>query len=118
MANKRKEAVIGMRQKYKIKVDGVSDKDIPEPIETFERMQQVYGWSEGFMRRLRENECVHPTPVQIQGIPAIMARKSAVVLAETGSGKSLAFIAPLLHMIKHGDGLKAVVLSPTRELTI
>ncbi len=41
-----------------------------------------------------------------------------MVLAETGSGKSLAFIAPLLHMIKHGDGLKAIVLSPTRELTI
>jgi superfamily II DNA/RNA helicase len=40
------------------------------------------------------------------------------VLAETGSGKSLAFITPLLHMIKRGDGLKAIVLSPTRELTI
>ncbi len=46
------------------------------------------------------------------------SKKSSVILAETGSGKSLAFIAPLLHMIKHGDGLKAIVLSPTRELTI
>lgn len=51
-------------------------------------------------------------------IPVLFARKSAVILAETGSGKSLAFIAPLLHMLKNGDGLKAVVLSPTRELTI
>lgn len=40
------------------------------------------------------------------------------MLAETGSGKSLAFITPLLHLIKHGQGLKAIVLSPTRELTI
>jgi superfamily II DNA/RNA helicase len=39
-------------------------------------------------------------------------------LAETGSGKSLAFIAPLLHILKNGDGLKAIVVSPTRELTI
>lgn len=70
------------------------------------------------MRRLKENECIKPTPVQIQAIPALFAKKSSVVLAETGSGKSLAFIAPLLHMIKHGDCLKAVVLSPTRELTI
>ncbi len=95
-----------------------NESDVPEPIETFERMQKTYGWSEGFMKRLKENECYNPTPVQIQTIPVIFAKKSAVVLAETGSGKSLAFIAPLLHMIKHGDGLKAVVLSPTRELTI
>ena len=38
--------------------------------------------------------------------------------AETGSGKSLAFIVPLLEMIKRGGGLKALVLAPTRELTI
>jgi superfamily II DNA/RNA helicase len=48
----------------------------------------------------------------------MFARKSAVVLAETGSGKSLAFITPLLHMFKHGEGLKAVILAPTRELTL
>jgi superfamily II DNA/RNA helicase len=54
----------------------------------------------------------------MQTVPVMFARQSAVVLAETGSGKSLAFIAPLLHLLKHGDGLKAIVLSPTRELTI
>jgi superfamily II DNA/RNA helicase len=107
---------LAIMQKHKIKVDGHGE--VPEPIETFEKMQKAYGWSEAFMRRLKENECIKPTPVQIQAIPALFAKKSSVVLAETGSGKSLAFIAPLLHMIKHGDGLKAVVLSPTRELTI
>lgn len=54
----------------------------------------------------------------MQAIPVLMERRSAIVLAETGSGKSLAFIAPLLHLLKQGDGLKAVVVSPTRELTI
>lgn len=47
-----------------------------------------------------------------------MQKRSAIVLAETGSGKSLAFIAPLLEMIKRGDGLSAIVIAPTRELTI
>ena len=54
----------------------------------------------------------------MQAIPTLFNRRSAIVLAETGSGKSLAFIAPMLHLLKNGDGLKAVVVSPTRELTI
>ena len=47
-----------------------------------------------------------------------MQKRDAIVLAETGSGKSLTFIVPLLEMIKRGDGLKALVIAPTRELTI
>lgn len=94
LSNKRKEALIAILQKYKIKIDG---GEAPEPIETFQKMQKLYGWSDGFMRRLSENECFKPTPVQIQAIPTIVAKKSSVILAETGSGKSLAFIAPLLH---------------------
>ena len=54
----------------------------------------------------------------MQAIPLIAAKQSAIILAETGSGKSLAFAAPLLEMIKRGDGLKAFVIAPTRELTI
>lgn len=56
------------------------------------------------MRRLKENECIKPTPVQMQTIPIMFSpdKLSSVILAETGSGKSLAFIAPLLHLIKHG----------------
>ena len=54
----------------------------------------------------------------MQAIPLLFSRRSSIILAETGSGKSLAFIAPLMHMLKHGDGLKALLISPTRELTI
>ena len=108
-----------MRYRYKIKLEGIVDETVvPDPIDSFKKMENKYGFNATFMRRLKENECLLPTPVQAQAIPVLFARQSAIVLAETGSGKSLAFIAPLLHMIKHGDGLKAVVLSPTRELTI
>lgn len=48
----------------------------------------------------------------------MMQQRDAIILAETGSGKSLTFIVPLLEMIKRGDGLKALVIAPTRELTI
>ena len=59
-----------------------------------------------------------PTPVQMQAIPVIMESRDAIVLAETGSGKSLAFFAPLLEKIQRGNGLKCLVVAPTRELTI
>lgn len=54
----------------------------------------------------------------MQAIPIMFSKRSAIILAETGSGKSLAFITPLLHLLKNGDGLKAFVVAPTRELTI
>lgn len=117
--NKRREALISLNKRYKIKVEGaVNEHEVPDPVETFEKMQSKFGLSTQFIRRLKENECLKPTPVQMQTIPLMYHGHSAVVLAETGSGKSLAFITPLLHKIKHGDGLKAIVLSPTRELTI
>lgn len=54
----------------------------------------------------------------MQAMSIIKEKRSAIILAETGSGKSMAFVVPLLEMIKRGDGLRAVVLAPTRELTI
>jgi len=56
----------------------------------------------------------------MQAIPALFEKRDIISCAETGSGKSLAFIIPLLSLIKRGneEGLKAIVLVPTRELAI
>ena len=54
----------------------------------------------------------------MQGIPILFEKRDAIILAETGSGKSLTFITPLVHMHRKNDGLKAVVVAPTRELAI
>ena len=47
-----------------------------------------------------------------------MENRDSIVLAETGSGKSLAFFAPLIEKLKRNTGLKCFVIAPTRELTI
>jgi superfamily II DNA/RNA helicase len=47
-----------------------------------------------------------------------MAKRNAMILAETGSGKSLAFILPMSELIKRGDGLSSIIVAPTRELAI
>ncbi|MCL6524142.1 MAG: DEAD/DEAH box helicase [Thermoflavifilum sp.] len=61
-----------------------------------------------------------PTPVQQQAIPQLLAKPTdAIVLAQTGTGKTAAFGLPLLQMIDlHHAYLQALILSPTRELAL
>jgi len=56
------------------------------------------------------------TPVQREIIPAIFKGQDVIAQSETGSGKTLSFAIPLLERINPRDGLKALVLVPTREL--
>ncbi|WP_245543200.1 DEAD/DEAH box helicase [Oceanospirillum maris] len=61
-----------------------------------------------------------PTPVQLKAIPAAMTKKDLLVSAETGSGKTAAFLLPMLHHFLNNPepntGTRALILAPTREL--
>jgi ATP-dependent RNA helicase RhlE len=59
-----------------------------------------------------------PTPIQAKAIPKIMQGHDLVALAQTGTGKTAAFVLPILHRLVHGQRrrLKAMVIVPTREL--
>ncbi|MEN7547419.1 DEAD/DEAH box helicase [Rapidithrix thailandica] len=61
-----------------------------------------------------------PTPIQEQAIPLIMSHKDLVACAQTGTGKTAAFILPLLHKIINSPKrhLNTLVLVPTRELVM
>lgn len=56
------------------------------------------------------------TPVQQEIIPAIFEGQDVIAQSETGSGKTLSFAIPLIERINPRDGLKALVIVPTREL--
>lgn len=60
------------------------------------------------------------TPIQARAIPKILAGKDLIACAQTGTGKSAAFILPLLHQLaeKQINKVRALVLVPTRELAI
>lgn len=61
------------------------------------------------------------TPVQEQAIPLIIENHDLIGCAQTGTGKTAAFILPVLHKLtqeKHGKGVNTLVLCPTRELAI
>jgi ATP-dependent RNA helicase RhlE len=61
-----------------------------------------------------------PTPIQTQAIPPALEGRDILGCAQTGSGKTVAFALPVLHQLlsKDGDGLRALILVPTRELAV
>jgi len=70
---------------------------------------------------LAQHGFVEPTPVQAQAIPPALAGRDVVATAQTGTGKTLAFVLPLLESLARpplASGVGAVILSPTRELAI
>lgn len=98
-----------------IKVRG---KNCPKPIKSWAQA----GLSRRVMEVLHKHNYIKPTPIQAQGIPAIMSGRDVIGIAKTGSGKTLAFLLPLFrHLmaqeeLESGDGPIGLVMAPTREL--
>jgi ATP-dependent RNA helicase RhlE len=57
-----------------------------------------------------------PTPIQVKAIPSVREGKDALGIAQTGTGKTGAFMIPVLERQFHREGLHTLVLCPTREL--
>ncbi|MBW1828982.1 MAG: DEAD/DEAH box helicase [Deltaproteobacteria bacterium] len=59
-----------------------------------------------------------PTPIQKEAIPPILAGRDLIGLAQTGTGKTAAFVLPLLQRLLHGPRkrVRALIVAPTREL--
>uniref|UniRef100_A0A336LJB2 RNA helicase n=1 Tax=Culicoides sonorensis TaxID=179676 RepID=A0A336LJB2_CULSO len=92
----------------------------PKPISSFE----TAGLREYLLENVRKSGYTRPTPIQKYGIPTIMSGKDMMACAQTGSGKTAAFILPILNTLlsdqRELDIGKphCVIVSPTRELTI
>lgn len=63
---------------------------------------------------------VHPTPIQEKAIPLALAGHDVLGIAQTGTGKTAAYVLPLLMKVKYaqGDHARAVIMAPTRELVM
>ncbi len=80
--------------------------------QTFEDL----GVSEALRASIEALGWEQPTPIQIKSIPTGLAGADLVGIAQTGTGKTGAFMLPALERIETGGGLQVLVLCPTREL--
>jgi len=75
------------------------------------------GIRENFLAVLTKQGFLTPTPIQHQVIPAAIEGKDVVGIAQTGTGKTLAFGIPMVQRLGSGQG-RGLILAPTRELAI
>jgi ATP-dependent RNA helicase DeaD len=68
-----------------------------------------------FLEALKKQEITEPTKVQSEAIPVMLEGKDLIVRSKTGSGKTIAFLLPILQNLKP-EGLQAMIVAPTREL--
>ena len=71
---------------------------------------------------LKKNILAHgyktPTPIQDKAIPGVLQGKDIVGLAETGTGKTAAFLIPLIDKVIKEKGERVLIMAPTRELAV
>ncbi|MDA8957795.1 DEAD/DEAH box helicase, partial [Gammaproteobacteria bacterium] len=78
--------------------------------------------SDPITRSLKDQGYEKPTPIQTEVIPAILNKSDVMAAAQTGTGKTAAFVLPILSMLSNpknnykGHQLRALILTPTREL--
>lgn len=109
-------------ENVRLLLDGIKvrGKDCPNPVTNW----GAYGLPTLCLDIIRQNGWTAPTAIQAQTIPAIMSGRDVIGIAKTGSGKTVAFLLPLLRHVKDqrpvsgSEGPIGVILSPTRELAM
>src|SRR5574342_394486 len=77
------------------------------------------GISPSLAEQLRGIGIAKPTPIQEQAIPFVMKGSDIIAQAQTGTGKTFAFILPILEKINiDATHIQALIVTPTRELAL
>uniref|UniRef100_A0A7C9DXI7 RNA helicase n=1 Tax=Opuntia streptacantha TaxID=393608 RepID=A0A7C9DXI7_OPUST len=109
------QEVIEYRKSLNIRISGF---DVPRPVKTFEDC----GFPSPLMSAIKKQGYEKPTNIQCQALPIVLSGRDVIGIAKTGSGKTAAFVLPMIvHVMDQpeldkGDGPIGVICAPTREL--
>ena len=83
---------------------------------TFEQ----FNLPKSLQKALDELNFIHPTPIQEKSFPVVMSGRDVMGIAQTGTGKTFAYLLPILKQWKFtpSDSPKILILVPTRELVV
>lgn len=107
-----------IRDKLHILVDG---ENVPVPIKSFKEMK----FPKAILGGLDKKKIKKPTPIQVQGIPAVLSGRDLIGIAFTGSGKTLVFVLPIIMFsleqevrmpFVRNEGPYGLIICPSREL--
>lgn len=114
------DAVRDFRVQHQISVSSSGGLAVPKPCETFEEAS----FPDYVLDCVSRQGYTSPTPIQSQAWPVALSGRDVIGIAETGSGKTCAYILPaIVHInaqpyLNPGDGPIVLVLAPTRELAV
>ncbi|XP_020298653.1 probable ATP-dependent RNA helicase DDX43 [Pseudomyrmex gracilis] len=104
------------------KEDNTNISKLPNPIETFEQAFQHYP---DILIEIKKQGFVKPSPIQCQAWPVLLSGQDLIGIAQTGTGKTLAFLLPALIHIdgqvtprNERPGPNVLIMAPTRELAL
>ncbi|XP_015171504.1 PREDICTED: probable ATP-dependent RNA helicase DDX52 [Polistes dominula] len=113
--NLEREQINQFRNQHHISVTG---SRVPKAIGTFDELLTEYHVSQKLLDNMKQCGYDEPTPIQMQAIPVLLQNRQLLACAPTGSGKTAAFLLPIIHHLNgpQKNGFRAIILSPTREL--
>ncbi len=111
--NKRKQPTFDPSQFInKNPVDAV--EEVFTPVHTF----KTFGLNERMVRTIHDLGITAPTPIQDQIIPLVLEGRDVIGLAATGTGKTAAFLVPLIEKTLKEYSRQTLIMTPTRELAL
>ncbi len=94
-------------------------RSLTEPTQASSGFAEL-GLCEEVVRAVSDAGYTEPTPIQAKAIPHILNKQDLVGIAQTGTGKTAAFVLPIIHHLSRGRARarmpRSIILSPTREL--
>jgi ATP-dependent RNA helicase RhlE len=83
---------------------------------------QALGLEPRIVKAIQQAGYTEPTPIQIRAVPEVLRRHDVVGIAQTGTGKTAAFVWPMLQLLASGGSQRraprALIVEPTRELVV
>ncbi len=77
-----------------------------------------FGFHPNLLANIKAKGYLKPTQIQDQAIPHILQGSDVLGIANTGTGKTAAFVLPIINKILHDPSQRVIILSPTRELAL